>query len=102
MRSGDVHIAYQVLGEGPVDVVVIGGFVSHLEQVWEQPDYARFTHRLASFCRLIMFDKRGVGLSDRVGYPPSLEHAMDDTLTVMEAVGSKQAVLFGVSQGGGE
>lgn len=100
VRSGDVHIAYQVLGEGPVDLVVIGGFVSHLEHIWEQPDYARFRRRLASFSRLIMFDKRGVGLSDRTGYPPSLEDTMDDALAVMEAVDSRQAVLFGVSQGG--
>lgn len=100
VQSGDVHIAYQVFGEGPVDIVVIGGFVSHLEQIWEEPGYARFLQRLASFSRLILFDKRGVGLSDRIGYPPSLEHTMDDTRAVMDAAGSKRAVLFGVSQGG--
>lgn len=99
-RSGEVYIAYQVLGEGPVDVVFVGGFVSHLEHLWEEPDLGRFFRRLAEVSRLILFDKRGIGLSDRVGYVPSLEHTMDDVLAVMNAVGSKRAVLFGVSQGG--
>jgi DNA-binding SARP family transcriptional activator/pimeloyl-ACP methyl ester carboxylesterase len=100
VKSGEVHIAYQVLGEGPVDLVFIGGFVAHLEQYWEEPGLAEFFQHLASLARLILFDKRGVGLSDRVGYPPTLEHTMDDTLAVMDAVNSERAVLLGVSQGG--
>jgi DNA-binding SARP family transcriptional activator/class 3 adenylate cyclase len=100
VQSGDVHIAYQVVGEGPVDVVFIGGWLSHLEQTWEEPGLAQFYQRLASFSRLILFDKRGVGLSDRVGHPPTLENTMDDVLAVMGAVGCERAVLFGVSEGG--
>jgi DNA-binding SARP family transcriptional activator/pimeloyl-ACP methyl ester carboxylesterase len=100
VQSGDVHIAYQVLGHGPVDVVFIGGWLSHLEQIWEEPGLAQFFRRLASFSRLILFDKRGVGLSDRVGYPPTLENTMDDVLAVMGAAGCERAVLFGVSEGG--
>lgn len=100
VQSGDVHIAYQVLGEGPIDIVFVGGFVSHLEQGWEEPGLAEFFQRVASFSRLILFDKRGVGLSDRIGYPPSLENTLDDILAVMDAVGSQRAVLFGVSEGG--
>ncbi len=100
VQSGDVHIAYQVLGHGPVDVVFIGGWLSHLEQIWEEPGLAQFFRRLASFSRLILFDKRGVGLSDRVGHPPTLENTMDDVLAVMGAVGCERAVLFGVSEGG--
>jgi pimeloyl-ACP methyl ester carboxylesterase len=71
-----------------------------LEQIWEEPGLAQFFRRLASFSRLILFDKRGVGLSDRVGYPPTLENTMDDVLAVMGAVGCERAVLFGVSEGG--
>lgn len=100
VANGDIHIAYQVLGEGPVDIVFVGGFVSHLEQVWEEPGLARFFERLAAMSRLILFDKRGMGLSDRVGYPPTLENTMDDILTVMQAVDCDQAVLMGVSEGG--
>ncbi len=70
-QSGDVSIAYQVMGDGPLDLLIVPGFVSHLEAAWENPAYARFLERLASFCRLIQFDKRGTGLSDRVtGIPP--------------------------------
>lgn len=100
VQSGEVHIAYQVLGQGPPDVVFVGGFVSHLEHMWQEPRLARFWQRLASSCRLILFDKRGVGLSDRVGYAPTLEHTMDDILSVMDVVGVERAVLFGVSEGG--
>lgn len=99
-KSGDVHIAYQVVGDGPVDLVVVPGFVSHLECTWEQPAAARFSERLASFCRLIVFDKRGTGLSDRVGGLPALEDRMDDIRAVMDAVGSERATLFGASEGG--
>lgn len=100
VQSGQAHIAYQVVGQGEIDIVLIGGFVSHLEQFWEEPGLARFLQQLASFSRLILFDKRGVGLSDRVGYPPTLENTMDDVIAVMNAVGSQKTVVLGVSQGG--
>lgn len=99
-KSGDVHIAYQVSGTGPLDVVVVPGFVSHLEYQWEEPCGARFFQRLASFSRLIRFDKRGTGLSDRVSEMPTLEQRMDDVRAVMDAVGSERAALFGYSEGG--
>ena len=99
-KSGDVHIAYQVTGSGPLDLVFVPGFVSHLEYQWEYPESARFFERLASFSRLICFDKRGTGLSDRVGGIPSLEQRMDDVRAVMDAVGSDRAALFGISEGG--
>ncbi|HET6367786.1 MAG TPA: adenylate/guanylate cyclase domain-containing protein [Pseudomonadales bacterium] len=99
-KSGDVHIAYQVTGAGPLDLVFVPGFVSHLEYQWEYPESARFFERLASFSRLIRFDKRGTGLSDRVGGIPSLEQRMDDVRAVMDAVGSDRAALFGISEGG--
>ena len=99
-KSGDVHIAYQVTGTGPLDLVFVPGFVSHLEYQWEHPESARFFERLSSFSRLIRFDKRGTGLSDRVGGIPTLEQRMDDVRAVMDAVGSERAALFGVSEGG--
>src|SRR5262245_19960638 len=101
-RSGKVNIAYQVTGEGPLDLVYVPGWVSHLELRWEEPEHARFLNRLASFARLISFDKRGTGLSDRVpdDQLPSLETRMDDLRAVMDAVGSKRAALFGYSEGG--
>lgn len=99
-RSGDVHIAYQVVGEGPRDLVFIPGFVSHVEHVWEEPRATRFLRRLASFSRLILFDKRGTGLSDRVGSVPTLEQRMDDVRVVMDAAGSREAAILGVSEGG--
>jgi DNA-binding SARP family transcriptional activator/pimeloyl-ACP methyl ester carboxylesterase len=98
--SGEVHIAFQTLGSGPVDLLIVPGFVSHLEVIWESPTLARALQHLAKAYRVILFDKRGVGLSDRVGYPPTLEHTMDDMLAVLNAVGSKRAVLFGFSEGG--
>jgi pimeloyl-ACP methyl ester carboxylesterase len=101
-RSGKVNIAYQVTGDGPLDLVYVPGWVSHLELRWEEPDHARFLHRLASFSRLITFDKRGTGLADRVPDDelPSLEVRMDDLRAVMDAVGSQRAALFGYSEGG--
>ena len=99
-KSGDLHIAYQVTGTGPLDLVFVPGFVSHLEYQWEHPESARFFERLSSFSRLIRFDKRGTGLSDRVGGIPTLEQRMDDVRAVMDAVGSERAALFGVSEGG--
>ena len=101
-KSGDVHIAYQVVGEGPVDLVLIHGWTSHLEYQWEDPALARFLNRLASFSRLIVFDKRGTGLSDRVAERalPTLEQRMDDIRAVMDAAGSNRAAIFGLSEGG--
>jgi len=98
-KSGEVHIAYQVIGEGPIDLVYVPGFTSHIGYAWEFPPFARFLRRLAAFSRLIWFDKRGTGLSDRVDIA-SLEQRMDDVRAVMEAVGSERAVLFGQSEGG--
>ena len=101
-RSGDVHIAYQVVGQGPLDLVYVPGWVSHVEQAWEEPTLARFLRRLGSFSRLIVFDKRGTGLSDRVPDDklPTLEERMDDLRAVMDAAGSERAAVFGVSEGG--
>jgi class 3 adenylate cyclase len=99
-KSGDVHIAYQVMGDGPFDLVFMPGFVSNLDHNWEWPPLARMLTRLASFSRLILFDKRGTGLSDRIAGIPTLEQRMDDVRAVMDAVGSKRAAIFGISEGG--
>lgn len=99
-RSGDVNIAYQVVGGGPIDLVFVMGWVSHLEYFWAEPSFARFLNRLAAFSRLILIDKRGTGLSDRVAELPTLEQRMDDLRAVMDEVGSTQAALLGVSEGG--
>jgi pimeloyl-ACP methyl ester carboxylesterase/DNA-binding NarL/FixJ family response regulator len=100
-RSGDVRIAYQVVGNGPLDLVFVPGFISNLEVHWEDPGYSHLLHRLGTFTRLIMFDKRGTGLSDRVDARelPSLETRMDDVRAVMDAAGSGRAVLLGASEG---
>jgi len=98
--SGGVNIAYQVLGAGPHDLVFVLGWVSNIEGVWEEASFARFLSRLSSFSRLILFDKRGTGLSDRVTEMPSLEVRMDDVRAVMDTVGSERAALFGISEGG--
>lgn len=100
VQSGDVSIAYQVIGAGPRDLLIVPGFISHLEQAWEDPAYGRFLQRLASFSRLIRFDKRGTGLSDRIGGIPTLEERMDDVRAVLDATGSESAALFGISEGG--
>jgi len=101
-RSGDLHIAYQVVGQGQLDLVYVPGWISHVELAWEEPTLARFLSRLASFSRLLTFDKRGTGLSDRVPNSelPTLEERMDDLRAVMDAVGSKRAAVFGFSEGG--
>ncbi len=101
-QSGEVNIAYQVVGSGDLDIVFVMGWISHLEYFWKDPHFAYFLNRLASFSRLILFDKRGTGLSDRVALHelPTLEQRMDDVRAVMEAVGSERAVLVGVSEGG--
>ncbi|MBI2685597.1 MAG: alpha/beta fold hydrolase [Acidobacteria bacterium] len=100
--SGDVNIAYQVFGAGPVDLVFVMGWVSHLEYFWREPRFAAFLRRLGTLARVILFDKRGTGLSDRVPLSqlPTLEQRMDDVRAVMEAAGSTRAVLYGVSEGG--
>ncbi len=99
-RSGQVHVAHQVLGSGPPDLVLVPGFVSHVEAAWDWPYLARFLHRLASFGRLVLFDKRGTGLSDPMKRPPTLDERVDDIRAVMDAVGMERAHLFGVSEGG--
>ena len=101
-KSGDVNIAYQVVGSGPLDLVLVPGWVSHVELSWEEPGFARFLRSLASFSRLIHFDKRGTGLSDRVANDalPTLEERMDDLRAVMDEVKSEQAALLGISEGG--
>jgi pimeloyl-ACP methyl ester carboxylesterase/class 3 adenylate cyclase len=99
-KSGELSIAYNSLGNGPIDIVYAQGWVSHLEYAWESPDYARFLSRIADFSRLICFDRRGTGLSDRHGPPATLEERVEDISAVMDAVGSRQAALFGVSEGG--
>jgi pimeloyl-ACP methyl ester carboxylesterase len=101
-RSGDLSIAYQVVGDGPFDLVYVPGWVSNIELMWEEPGLARFLERLASFARLILFDKRGTGLSDPVPTDglPTLEERMDDVRAVMDAVGSERAALLGHSEGG--
>lgn len=98
-KSGDVHIAYQVSGSGPIDLVLIPGFLSHLDADWDNPVVSRLLKRIETFCRLIRFDKRGTGLSDRVRIP-TLEERMDDVRAVMDAAGSQKAALFGYSEGG--
>jgi pimeloyl-ACP methyl ester carboxylesterase len=100
-RSGEAHIAYQTVGSGSVDLILLPGAFSHVEHQWEEPSFARFLRRLASFSRLIVFDVRGTGLSDRAAELPTLEEQIDDVLAVLDAVGSERAALFGLSQGGG-
>jgi class 3 adenylate cyclase len=99
-KSGDVHIAYQVVGSGPFDLVVVPGWVSNIECFWEEPRCAGFLRALAAFSRLIVFDKRGTGLSDRVAHLPGLETRMDDLRAVLAAVDSRRAALCGYSEGG--
>jgi class 3 adenylate cyclase len=101
-KSGDVNIAYQVVGDGPFDLVYVPGWISNVELMWEEPAHARLLRRLASFSRLILFDKRGTGLSDPVSLDrlPTLEQRMDDVRAVMDAAGSERAAIFGSSEGG--
>src|SRR3954447_568253 len=98
-RSGDVHIAYQAFGEGELDLVLVPGFTTHVELVWEDEAAARFMQGLGSFARVITFDRRGSGLSDPVADAPTLEQRMDDVRAVMDAAGSERAVLMGISEG---
>jgi class 3 adenylate cyclase len=101
-KSGKVHIAYRTVGEGPMDLVVVPGWVTHLEASWDDPLVWRFAERLASFSRLILFDKRGTGMSDPVSEEnlPTLEMRMEDVHAVLDAVGSSKAALLGISEGG--
>jgi class 3 adenylate cyclase len=99
-RSGDVNVAYQVTGDGPFDLVLVSPFASNIELMWQVPGHAAFYRRMGSFCRLIRFDKRGTGMSDRTAGAPSLETRMDDVRAVMDAAGSEQAALLGVAEGG--
>ena len=99
-KSGQVSIAYQVVGAGPTDLILVPGFVSHVELAWEEPRLAHFLSGLASFSRLVLFDKRGTGMSDPVESPPSMGQRMDDIRAVMDAVGIRRSTLFGISEGG--
>jgi len=97
--SGDVNIAYQIMGAGPVDIIMVPGLVSHVEFTHEMAGYTAFLRRLSTFARVVTFDKRGQGLSDRISGAPSLEQRMDDVRAVMDDVGSKRAVVVGFSEG---
>jgi class 3 adenylate cyclase len=99
-KSGSIHIAYQVVGGGATDLLVLGGYYSHLEAQWEEPRYARLLERLASFSRLILLDQRGTGLSDRAVRLPTLDQHIDDVLAVMDAVAAERTAVLGVAQGG--
>ncbi len=98
-KSGEVHVAYQVFGEGP-DLIMAPGFVSHIENYWDEPRLARSLNKLGGFCRVVLFDKRGTGLSDRVAHLPAMDERMDDLRAVMDAVGIERAAQFGISEGG--
>ncbi|QOZ24697.1 adenylate/guanylate cyclase domain-containing protein [Bradyrhizobium sp. CCBAU 51753] len=97
--SGDVSIAYQTMGDGPTDIILVPGFVSNIEYMHELPGYTAFLRRLATFARVVTFDKRGQGLSDRISEAPSLEQRIDDVRAVMDAIGSREATLMGFSEG---
>jgi pimeloyl-ACP methyl ester carboxylesterase len=98
-KSGDVHIAYQAFGEGPLNLVMVPGFVSNVENYWDEPDLAQFLTRLARYARVVTFDKRGTGMSDRVSELPGLDQRMDDLRAVMDAAGMEHAALLGISEG---
>jgi pimeloyl-ACP methyl ester carboxylesterase len=99
-KSGTVNIAYQVIGDGPLDLVLFPGFVSHVEVAWEEPRLAHFLNCLAAFSRLVVFDKRGTGMSDPASNAPTMEERMDDIRAVMDAVGSQRVAVLGISEGG--
>ena len=100
VKSDDVYIAYQVFGEGSLDLIFVPGFVSNIEAMWQSPNRSRFFRRLASFCRVIIFDKRGTGMSDRSSQIFTLEQRMHDVQSILNEVGSERAALFGISEGG--
>src|SRR3981189_1327009 len=97
--SGDVNIAYQTMGSGPIDIIMVPGLVSHVEFMHEIAGYTAFLRRLATFARVVTFDKRGQGLSDRISGAPSLEQRMDDVRAVMDDIGSRRAGVVGFSEG---
>jgi pimeloyl-ACP methyl ester carboxylesterase len=97
--SGEVNIAHQTMGDGPIDIVLVPGIVSHVEFLHEFPEYTAFLRRLSTFARVVTFDKRGHGLSDRISGAPSLEERMDDVRAIMDDIGSQRAALLGVSEG---
>ena len=99
-KSGNVHVAYQIFGDGGIDLVFFPDFVSNIETYWEEPSFAHWLNKLASFARVITFDKRGTGLSDRVESLPTMDERMDDVRAVMDAAGSQKAAVFGLSEGG--
>jgi class 3 adenylate cyclase/pimeloyl-ACP methyl ester carboxylesterase len=99
-KSGDVHIAYQVSGRGPENLVIIPGFISHVEHAWDSPDQSRWLNHMGTRARIVLFDKRGTGLSDRLGQLPNLDQRMDDARAVMDAAGMERAGIMGVSEGG--
>jgi pimeloyl-ACP methyl ester carboxylesterase len=99
-KSRDVHIAYQVFGDGPVNLVLAPPFVSNIENYWDEPDFSRWLLRLATYARIVMLDKRGTGMSDRVTELPGLDERMDDVRTALDAAGMDQAALLGISEGG--
>jgi len=99
-KSGEVHVAYQLFGDGPINIVIVPGFVSHVENIWTHPVFARWLNRMGRFARVVIFDKRGTGLSDRVGGLPGVDDRMDDVRAVMDAAGFERAALLGISEGG--
>jgi pimeloyl-ACP methyl ester carboxylesterase len=99
-RSGDIRIAYQVFGEGPINVVLAPPFVSSIENYWDEPDAARWLLRLGSYARVVMLDKRGTGMSDPVAELPGLDERIDDIRAAMDAAGMEQAAMVGMSEGG--
>src|SRR5688500_14518610 len=100
VKNGDVHIAFQVSGDGPIDLLYASGFLTHVEHAWELPAIQRFLARLGTFARVIRFDRRGVGLSDRLSGQATLEERMEDIAAVLDHVGSTDTALFGVQEGG--
>lgn len=99
-KSGEIHIAYQIFGNGFIDLVLVPGFVSHIENYWEEPSFARWLYQLGSFTRVVMFDKRGTGLSDRVNNLPNMDERMDDIQAVIDDSGIETAAIMGISEGG--
>ncbi len=99
-KSDNVHIAYQVYGEGPINLLVVPGFISNVENSWEQPELARWMLRIGSYARVVMFDKRGTGMSDRVTDLPGLDQRMDDLRAVMDAASLQRSAVMGISEGG--
>ena len=100
VKCDDLNIAYQVFGDGPIDLVYLQGWLTNIEYAWESPDYARFLQKLARFSRVIFFDKRGCGMSDRIIGAPTLEERTKDIVAILDAIGSERAAIFGTSEGG--